>query len=202
MNNMDFFLGGSIYIETSLKPSLCSTQDLGATGIILLSKKYFLNSLIEQTRLTRRHQSLWPCGCNPASLIIMNRRWQQSWIGVCNNHDSRLSFYNPTVFGNDKTGKFCIFKPVEYQMSISRPIFLKPALWKPTQMDYLFTIFLLQTNWLWSWSIDLDFLEGGNDKDLRMIRCRSTRILNPEHNLSNLFLCLFCSISLPWINPS
>ena len=40
MNNMDF-LSGSIYIEASLKPSLCSAQDLGATGIILLSKEYF-----------------------------------------------------------------------------------------------------------------------------------------------------------------
>ena len=41
MNNMDFFLSGSIYIEASLKQSLCSAQDLGATGIILLLKKYF-----------------------------------------------------------------------------------------------------------------------------------------------------------------
>ena len=36
--------------------------------------------------------------------------------------------------------------------------------------------------------IDLDFLEEGNDKELMMIRCRFTRILNPEHNLSSLFL--------------
>ena len=48
----------------------------------------------------------------------------------------------------------------------------------------------------------MDTHPGGNDKDLRMIRCRFTRILNPEHNLSNLILYLFCSISLPWINPS
>ena len=41
MNNMDFFLSGSIYIEASLKQSLCSVEDLGATGIILLLKKYF-----------------------------------------------------------------------------------------------------------------------------------------------------------------
>ena len=39
--------------------------------------------------------------------------------------------------------------------------------------------------------INPDFLEGGNDKVLRRIWCRFTRILNPEHNLSNLFLCLF-----------
>ena len=39
--------------------------------------------------------------------------------------------------------------------------------------------------------INPDFLEGGNDKDLRIIRCRFTRILNPEHSLSNLFLYLF-----------
>ena len=58
MNNMDFFLSGSIYIEASLKPSLCSAQDLGATGIILLSEKYCQIIFFEQTRLTRRHQSL------------------------------------------------------------------------------------------------------------------------------------------------
>ena len=55
---MDFFLSGSIYIEASLKPSLCSAQDLGATGIILLLKKYFQILCFEQTGLTRRHQSL------------------------------------------------------------------------------------------------------------------------------------------------
>ena len=43
---------------------------------------------------------------------------------------------------------------------------------------------------------------GGNDKDLKMIRCRFTRIFNPECNLSNLFLCLCCRISLTWINPN
>ena len=153
---MDFFLSGSIYIEASLKQSLCSAQDLGATGIILLSKNYFQILCFEQTGLTRHHQSLWPCGCNPASLIIMNWHWQKSWTGVCNNHDSKLSsFYNPTVFGNDKTGKFCIFKPVECQMSISRPIFLKPALWKPTQVDYSSQYFFYKKPtsaiWVWSW---------------------------------------------------
>lgn len=46
---MDFFLSGSIYIEASLKPSLCSAQDLGATGIILLSKNYFQILCFQQT---------------------------------------------------------------------------------------------------------------------------------------------------------
>ena len=93
MNNMDFFLSGSIYIETSLKPSLCSTQDLGATCIILLWKNYFQILCFEQTELTQCHQSLRPCVCNPASSIIMNRRWQQSWTGVGNNHDPELSVF-------------------------------------------------------------------------------------------------------------
>ena len=66
------------------------TRPLGATGIIWLSKKYFQILCFEQTRLTRRHQSLWPCVYNPASSIIMNRRWQQSWPGI-------ISFYNPTM---------------------------------------------------------------------------------------------------------
>ena len=61
-----------------------------------------------------------------------------------------------------------IFQPAENQMSISRPIF--------------FTIFFcekpMSANWLWSWPINPDFLEG-NDKDLKMRR-----------------------ISLTWINPN
>ena len=123
-------------LKQSLKPPLCSAQRLGGYRYYIIIEEILSDSLIEQTRLTRRHLSLWPYGCNPASLIIMNQRWQQSWTGVCNNHDLKLSFYNLTVFGNDKTGKFCIFKPVEYQMSISKPIFLKPALWNRTQVDY------------------------------------------------------------------
>ena len=43
---------------------------------------------------------------------------------------------------------------------------------------------------------------GGNDKDLKMIRCRFRKIFNLEHNLSSLFLCLFYRISLTWINPN
>ena len=55
---MDFFLSGSIYIEASLKPSLCSAQDLGATGNMDIREKYLLIFSFEQTRLTRHHQSL------------------------------------------------------------------------------------------------------------------------------------------------
>ena len=29
---------------------------------------------------------------------------------------------------------------------------------------------------------------GGNDKDLKMIRCRFRKIFNPEHNLSNILV--------------
>ena len=53
-----FLQSGSNYMETSLKSSLCSIQDLGATGIILLSKNYFQILCFEQPGLTRRHQSL------------------------------------------------------------------------------------------------------------------------------------------------
>ena len=38
---MGFFLSGSIYVEASLKPSLCSTQDLGATGHMSISRPGF-----------------------------------------------------------------------------------------------------------------------------------------------------------------
>ena len=36
---MDFFLSGSIYVEASLKPSLCSAQDLGAAGNMEIREK-------------------------------------------------------------------------------------------------------------------------------------------------------------------
>ena len=65
-----FLQSGSIYIEASLKPSLCSAQDLGARGIILLSKNYF---------------QIW---INPASPIIMTLCLQP---GVINNHEPALA---------------------------------------------------------------------------------------------------------------
>ena len=76
MNNMDFFKSGSIYIEASLKPSLCSAQDLGATGIIILSKKYFSNSLF------------WANRVDPVSPIITTLCLQP---GVINNHEPALA---------------------------------------------------------------------------------------------------------------
>ena len=88
--NMDFFLSGSIYIEASLKPSLCSAQHLGATGIILLSKNYFQILCFEQIRkinyMTRCRQQLWPGAINiykPVILVILNRQvlhLQTGWI--------------------------------------------------------------------------------------------------------------------------
>ena len=48
-----FLQSGSIYIETSLKPLLFSTQDLGATGNMDIREKYLQILSFEQTRLTR-----------------------------------------------------------------------------------------------------------------------------------------------------
>ena len=39
MNNLDFFKGCNIYIEASLKSSLFSTQELGATGIMHIKEE-------------------------------------------------------------------------------------------------------------------------------------------------------------------
>ena len=47
---MDFFLSGSIYIEASLKPSLCSAQDLGAIGNMDIGEKNLQILSSEQTR--------------------------------------------------------------------------------------------------------------------------------------------------------
>ena len=91
-----FLQSGSNYMETSLKSSLCSVQDLGATGNMDIREEYLPIFSFEQTRLTRHHQSLWPGvynNHNPASSIIMNRHWQQSWTGVGNNHDPELSAF-------------------------------------------------------------------------------------------------------------
>ena len=38
-----FLQSSNIYIEASLKPSLCSTQDLGATGNMDIREKYLPN---------------------------------------------------------------------------------------------------------------------------------------------------------------
>ena len=59
MNNMDFFKSGSIYIEASLKPSLCSAQDLGATGNM---EKKSSNSQFRANQI------------DPVSATIMTRR--------------------------------------------------------------------------------------------------------------------------------
>ena len=127
--------------------------------------------------MTRCRQQLWPGAINiykPAILVILNRQvlhLQTGWI-------------------SDKYFKTNIFSKAGALEADSSGLF--------------FTIFLcekpMSTNWVWSWLVNPDFLDGGNDKDLRIIRCRFTRILNPEHNLSNLLLCLFYRISLTWIN--
>ena len=70
-----FLQSGSNYMETSLKPSLCSPQDLGATGNMGVREKNLQILSTEQTRLTQCVQQLWP--------------------GVGNNYDSV-----PSIFTN------------------------------------------------------------------------------------------------------
>ena len=119
----------------------------------------------------------------------------------------------------------------KYQLNISRPIFLSSQSIEGRLkwiISYNISLQeLMSANWLWTYwprffrrsawifcmgkvwtyllkEICYEFLgmyQERNDKDLKMIRCWPTRILNPEHNLSNLFLCLFYRISLTWINP-
>ena len=48
-----FLQGCNIYIEASLKQSLCSAQDLGATGNMDIREKNLQILSSEQTRLTR-----------------------------------------------------------------------------------------------------------------------------------------------------
>ena len=73
-----FLQSGSNYMETSLKPSLCSAQDLGATGNMDIREKNLQILSSEQTRLTR---------C-----------LQQLWLGVGNNYDSVPSIFTNRQF--------------------------------------------------------------------------------------------------------
>ena len=109
-------------------------------------------------------------------------------------------------FGNDKPARTTSSSRLNISWIFQDQSFCQVRALKSHSNELFFTIFFyekpMSANWLWGWPIDPNFLEEGNDKDLRMFRCPFLRIIKPEHNLSNLFLCLFFSISLPWINPS
>ena len=68
-----FLQSGSNYLETSLKSSLCSVQDLGATGNMDIREKY-----LPIFSMTRHHQSWTDVGNNqePALETIMTRNYQ------------------------------------------------------------------------------------------------------------------------------
>lgn len=101
------------------------------------------------------------------------------------------------------SASFFIFKAVEGLMSISRPIFL--SIWELSQMNYSSQSFSMRNQ---CQQIDYEvgsltqIFEGGNNKELRMTRCRLTRIFNPERNLLKLFLCFVYKISLTSMNPN
>ena len=69
MNKPDFFKVAT-FIGASLKPSLCSAQDLGATGNMDIREKNLQIISFEQVRR-----------------IKLTRCLQQSWSGVTNNYD-------------------------------------------------------------------------------------------------------------------
>ena len=48
----------------------------------------------------------------------------------------------------------------------------------------------------------MDTYQEGDDKDLRMIKCRFIRIFNPEHKPAKFVLVFMLQISLTWINPN
>ena len=109
-------------------------------------------------------------------------------------------------FGNDKPASSTSLSQLKIRWVFQDQYFYQVRALEAESNELFFTIFFcekpMSANWLWSWPIDPDFLEEGNDKDLRMIRCRLTKIFNPEYNLSSLFLCLFYRISWTWINPN
>ena len=95
-----FLPSGSNYMETSLKSSLCSVQDLGAIGNMDIREKYLQILSFEQIRLTRCLQQSWSGVTNnydPASVTVMTRNYQYLQAGnfgydkpACFTSSSRL----------------------------------------------------------------------------------------------------------------
>ena len=181
----------------------------------------------EQTRLTRCLQQSWPDVTNnhdSASPITMTRRRQQLWPGAINIYKPDIlaminrqvlqagwksdEFFQDQYFLSRRFGsrfKWIISYNISLQETNASKLTLKLAYW-PGFLKRSIWIFCIHKVWTYLLKeICYEFMgmyQEGNDKDLKMIRCRFTRIFNPEHNLSKLFWCLFCRISLTWINPN
>ena len=81
MNNMDFFKVVNIYIEATLKSSLCSTQDLGATCIMHVKEERLQITSFGQigkiNYMTRCQQAIMTWHrlfYNPTMVVIINRQ--------------------------------------------------------------------------------------------------------------------------------
>ena len=93
---MDFFKVAT-FIGASLKPSLCSAQDLGATGNMDIREKNLQIISFEQVRrikLTRCLQQSWSgvtTNYDPASATVMTRCYQYLQAGNF-GYDKQISF--------------------------------------------------------------------------------------------------------------
>ena len=147
MNKHGFLQSGSIYIEASLKSSLCSAQDWGATGNMDIRERYLPIFSFEQNRLTRCLQQSWPGVTNnhdSASPITMTRRRQQLWPGAIN-------IYKPDILAMiNRQVLQAGWKSDEY---FKTNIFVKH--WELNQMNYSSQYFSV-----WSQCQQIDY-EGG-----------------------------------------
>ena len=132
------------------------------------------------------------------NMDMRERNLQNSpfWPGVGNNYDSASSIYNPAILVIINWQVSTSSSRLKIKWLFQDQYLLRQRFGNRFKWIISFNISLeepMSANRLWSWPVDSDF-PGENVKDLRMIRCRLTRIFNPEHNLSNLFLCLYCRL--------
>ena len=111
------------------------TRHLGATGDMHIREKKSSNSQFGADQI------------NPVSTAIMTRH----------------HLFITRQFWQSKIGKIYIFKSAEYQLNISRPIFLSSqSIEGRLKWIISYSISLqepMSANWLWSWPIDPEFLE-------------------------------------------
>jgi len=210
MNNQDFFKVVTIILEQVLSYHYVLLLRLGGyrhyayKGGTSSNYQFWANQEDQlhdpvSTTIMTRHRLFY----NPTILVIINQQvlhLQADWKSD--------KYFKTNIFLSQRFGsqlKWVISYNISLQeTNVSKVILKLACLTRIFQKKYL--DFLHSQSWnISAKKICYEFMgmyQEGNDKDLKMIRCRLTRIFNLEHNLSKLFWCLFCRISLTWITPN
>ena len=118
-----FLQSGSNYMETSLKPSLCSAQDLGATGNMDIREKNLQIISFEQIR----------------RINYINRCQQLLWPDI-------VCFIIRQFFGNDKPVSFTSSSRLNIRWVFEDQNYLTRRLGRRLKWIILHNIFLWETN--------------------------------------------------------